>query len=162
MKKIFSISLLFCAALVFVGCAGEEDDLFNKTAAERLNEASDLYSSRLTAQPNGWAMQLYPTTKDEAPYGNGYLLLLRFNTNHTVVAAMNISMSSNVFKEDSSAWDVITDNGPVLTFNTYNTVIHTFTNPEDISSTGSKDEPNDETGTGIGGDYEYILSLIHI
>ena len=158
MKKIFSISLLFCAALVFVGCAGEEDDLFNKTAPERLNEASDLYSSRLTAQPNGWAMQLYPTTKDEAPYGNGYLLLLRFNTNHTVVAAMNNSMSSNVFKEDSSAWDVITDNGPVLTFNTYNTVIHTFTNPEDISSTGSKDEPNDETGTGIGGDYEYIIT----
>ena len=158
MKKIFSISLLFCAAFVFVGCAGEEDDLFNKTAAERLNEASDLYSSRLTAQPNGWAMQLYPTTKDEAPYGNGYLLLLRFNTNHTVVAAMNNSMSSNVFKEDSSAWDVITDNGPVLTFNTYNTVIHTFTNPEDISSTGSKDEPNDETGTGIGGDYEYIIT----
>lgn len=66
MNKIFSLALLCSAALSFTACVNEEDDLFSKTAAERLNEASSLYSKRLTASPNGWAVQLYPTKQDEA------------------------------------------------------------------------------------------------
>ena len=50
MKKIFSISLLLAAAVAYTSCSpSEEDDIFDKSAAERLNEASDLYSSRLMA-----------------------------------------------------------------------------------------------------------------
>lgn len=157
MNKILSFALLCSAALSFTACVNEEDDLFDKSAAERLNEASALYSSRLTASPNGWAVQLYPTTKDEAPYGTGYLLLFRFNADKSVVASMNNSLSNNEYWEDTSAWDVITDNGPVLTFNTYNKVVHTFSDPEDVPSTGTDTNPNDETGTGIGGDYEFII-----
>lgn len=157
MKKILSASLLLGAALALTGCAGEEENLFDQSAAERLNAASELYSSRLTAQPNGWAMQLYPTTENESPYGNGYLVLLRFNADHSVYAAMNNELSDNLFKEDTSAWDIVTDNGPVLTFNSWNDVIHTFSSPEDVPQTGTSDETNDETGTGIGGDYEFIV-----
>lgn len=157
MNKIFSFCALLSAAVAFSGCVNEEKDLFNKSAAERLNEASALYSSRLTASPNGWAVQLYPTTKDEAPYGNGYLLLFRFHANKSVDACMNNSLSGDKFMSSTSTWDVITDNGPVLSFDTYNDVVHTFSNPEDVPSTGTGDDPNDETGTGIGGDYEFII-----
>lgn len=157
MNKILSITFLLGATLTFASCANEEDDLFSQSAAERLNAASALYSSRLEAQPNGWAMQLYPTTKNEAPYGNGYLLLMDFNTDHSVKVAMNNSLTGNQFASDSSAWEVITDNGPVLTFNTYNKVMHTFSNPEDVASTGTAESENDETGTGIGGDYEFVI-----
>lgn len=157
MNKILSIALLFSSALSFTACVDEEADLFDKSAAERLNEASELYSERLTASPNGWAVQLYPTTKDEAPYGNGYLLMFRFHKDKSVDASMNNSLSGGKYMTDTSAWDVITDNGPVLSFNTYNTVVHTFSNPEDVASTGNKENPNDETGTGIGGDYEFII-----
>lgn len=157
MNKILSFALLCSAALSFTACVSEEDDLFDKSAAERLNEASALYSSRLTASPNGWAVQLYPTTQNEAPYGTGYLLLFRFNADKSVVASMNNSLSDNKYMEDTSTWDVITDNGPVLSFNTYNKVVHTFSDPEDVPSTGTDTNPNDETGTGIGGDYEFII-----
>lgn len=157
MNKIFSIGLLFAAAVSFTACVNEEDDLFDKSAAERLNEASALYSSRLTASPNGWAVQLYPTTQNEAPYGNGYLLLFRFHPNKSVDACMNNSLSGDSYKSASSTWDVITDNGPVLSFDTYNSVVHTFSDPEDVPSTGDSNDPNDETGTGIGGDYEFII-----
>lgn len=158
MNKIFSLALLTAAVGFMASCSpSEEDDIFDSSAAERLNAASALYSSRLTAQPNGWAMQLYPTLQDETPYGNGYLLLLRFNQNHTVDAAMQNSFTGNVYASDSSNWDVITDDGPVLSFNTYNSIIHTFSNPEDLPSTGTASVPNDETGTGIGGDYEFII-----
>lgn len=152
MKKILSATLLLCAALGFTGCAGEEDDLFDKSAAERLNEASDLYSARLEAQPNGWAMQLYPTKQNEAPYGSGYLVLLRFNSDNSVYAAMNNSLSGNSFIEDTSAWQIVTDMGPVLSFNSHNDVIHVFSDPNDVPSTSDS-----ESGTGIGGDYEFVI-----
>ena len=89
MKKILSISLILAAALTLNSCVKEEDDIFDKTAAERLNEASGLYASRLMASPNGWAMQLYPTNYDEWPYGNGYLVLCRFNKDFSVNVSMD-------------------------------------------------------------------------
>ena len=158
MKKILSISLLLAAALAFTACSpSEEDDIFDKSAAERLNEASDLYSGRLMASPNGWAMQLYPTTENEYPYGNGYLLLCRFNRDHSVNVSMDNVFSDNKYLEDTSLWEVLTDNGPVLSFNSHNKCIHAFSYPEDIPFTGDSDTPNDETGVGVGGDYEFII-----
>lgn len=157
-NKIFSLAILAAAVGFMSSCSpSEEDDIFDNSAAERLNAASALYSARLTAQPNGWAMQLYPTLQDETPYGRGYLLLLRFHKNHVVDAAMQNSFTGNAYASDSSNWDVITDDGPVLSFNTHNNIIHTFSDPEDIPSTGTSTAPNDETGTGIGGDYEFII-----
>ncbi|WP_298638677.1 DUF4302 domain-containing protein [uncultured Prevotella sp.] len=157
MNKIFSIALLCSAALSFTACVNEEDDLFDKTAAERLNEASSLYSQRLTASPNGWAVQLYPTTQNEAPYGTGYLLMFRFHANKSVDASMNNLLSNGKYLSATSSWDVITDNGPVLSFDTYNPVVHAFSDPEDVPQTGDRDNTIDETGTGIGGDFEFII-----
>lgn len=153
MNKIFSAVLVLAATATFTSCVQkEEDDLFDHSAAERLNAASALYSQRLTASPNGWAMQLYPTTKNEAPYGNGYLVLCDFDEDKSVKVAMNNSLTNNSYKEDRSGWDVITDNGPVLSFSTYNSVMHLFSNPENVSGT-----EDDETGRGVEGDYEFII-----
>ncbi len=155
MKKNIIFLAILGVGMAFTSCSTEEDLLFDESAAERLNGASDLYSKRLTAQPNGWAMQLYPTTKNESPFGNGYLVLMDFNEDNSVTCAMNNILTNGVYRSDVSAWEVITDNGPVLTFNTYNDVLHTFTNPEDVSITTGYG--NDETGTGIGGDYEFVI-----
>lgn len=158
MNKILSFATILGAALTFVACSpNEEDDIFDQSAAERLNAASELYSSRLTAQPNGWVMQLYPTLKDEYPYGNGYIVLMRFANDHTVKVGMNNVFTNNTYAEDSSHWDVITDDGPVLSFDTYNKVFHLFSDPYDLPFTGSKDVPNNEQGKGAEGDYEYII-----
>ena len=157
MKKILSLTLILAAACAVTSCVNEEDLIFDKTAAERLNEASSLYSSRLMASPNGWAMQLYPTNENEYPYGNGYLLLCRFNKDHSVNVSMDNVFSENKYKEDTSLWEIITDNGPVLTFNSHNSCLHAFCDPEDIFFTGNADEANDETGKGCQGDYEFII-----
>lgn len=157
MKKILSLSLLLATGIAFTACVNEEDAIFEKSAAERLNEASEIYSNRMMAQPNGWAMQLYPTNDNEAPYGSGYLVLCRFNKDHSVVVSMKNQFTDNVYRTDTSLWEVITDNGPVLSFNSHNECIHAFSDPEDILWTGNADEPNNETGTGVGGDYEFII-----
>jgi hypothetical protein len=158
MNKIFSISLLFGVLAAFSSCGNnEEDAIFDQTAAERLNAASSLYSQRLGASANGWALQLYPTNDNKYPQGAGYLLLVDFDPDYSVKVAMNNEFSNDVYAEDRSAWQIITDDGPVLSFNTYNKCLHAFTNPEDIPFTGSLDDKQDETGTGVGGDYEFII-----
>ena len=64
MKKIFYFSLLAASALTFSSCTHEEDDIFDKSAAEILNEVSELYSERLTSSEGGWAIEYYPRTID--------------------------------------------------------------------------------------------------
>lgn len=155
MKHLISLSFIICSLPVSValtGCAGEEDDIFSATAAERLNESSAKYSARLEAQPNGWAMQYYPTYENEAPYGSGYLILMDFNHDHSVKVAMDNNFSGGKYATDTSVWEVITDNGPVLSFNSFNTCMHAFSDPEDIPWTS-----DNEQSEGCGGDYEFII-----
>lgn len=144
--------MMAITALALTSCAGEEDDIFDKTAAERLNESSAKYSARLEAQPNGWAMQYYPTYNDEAPFGSGYLILMRFNPDYSVDVSMDNRFSNNVYASATSAWEVIKDNGPVLSFNTFNSCMHAFSDPEDIPWT-----EDSEQSEGCGGDYEFII-----
>jgi hypothetical protein len=65
MNKILSASILLTGALALASCAGEEENLFDKSAAERLNETSAIYTSRLEASPGGWVMEYYPTNDEE-------------------------------------------------------------------------------------------------
>ena len=136
--------MILGASVLFTACAGEEDDLFDKSAAERLNEMRDIYCARLEAQPAGWAMQYYPTDEED-----GYLILADFNADHSVKVAMRNAFTYNAYKECTSVWDIITDNGPVLSFNTYNDLFHIFSDPSDTWG--------GDTGTGIGGDYEFVV-----
>jgi len=157
-NKIFSLALLLGAALLFTDCKREEDDLFSKSAAERLNDVKDVYSKRLTANEAGWALQYYPQIDEEA-YSvaqRGYLMLAKFRADQTVDMAMNywpedqgddkVAYRTTMLTDNNSLWEVISDNGPVLTFNSYNKVIHHFSNPEMYGS-------ND----GYKGDYEFVI-----
>lgn len=152
MKKILSLALLTGMTLVFTGCAGEEEDLFATSAAERLSSAMVTYSNRLADAGGKWAMEYYPTNGLEAPQGLGYLMLLDFGKDNSVKVAMDNNFTNNVYKEDESIWEMIADNGPVLTFNTYNECMHAFSDPKDIPFTKDK-----ETGLGAEGDYEFMV-----
>ncbi|NPE24034.1 DUF4302 domain-containing protein [Prevotella sp. PCHR] len=158
MKKIFYFSLLVASALTFSSCTHEEDDIFDKSAAEILNEVSELYSERLASSEGGWAIEYYPTiiedfdpTVDNQYQVQGYLLLADFNKDGSVNMGMKNIVSGNRFISDRSAWDVITDLGPVLSFSTYNNCIHPFAQPEE---SGVLDT---DKGKGLEGDYEFMM-----
>ena len=154
-RLMIGLSFIICHlsfSVALTSCAGEEDDIFDKSAAERLNESSAKYSARLEAQPNGWAMQYYPTYNNESPSGSGYLILMDFDPDFSVKVSMDNRFSNNTYATATSAWEVIKDNGPVLSFNTFNSCMHAFSDPEDIPWTSS-----DEQSEGCGGDYEFII-----
>lgn len=154
MNNIISKTFLAGAllSLSFVSCVNEEDAVFDKSAGERLNEASSIYTKRLSSSEHGWVMEYYVTNSDEAPKGLGYLMLVDFDKNGSVRVGMNNVLSYNNYRESTSAWDVITDNGPVLSFSTYNTCIHAFSSPEKNSSLGL------DKGKGMEGDYEFVIT----
>ncbi len=147
------LGLLLLAATLLSSCAGEEDNIFSESAAQRLVSTAAKGEARLMSATDGWAMEYYPTTDTTDPYGLGYLLLTKFNADGSALVAMKNTFSSNAYLEDTSAWEIVTDNGVVLTYNTYNKCIHAFSDPEDLSSTSS----TDETGYGCEGDYEFIM-----
>lgn len=155
MKKIILASLCLASACTFTGCVSEEDDIFDASAPVRLEQAAETYTERLAASAGGWAMEYYPTTETSSPKGNGYLLLAKFYPNLSVTVGMKnqFCLPANEYMEDTSSWEVITDNGPVLTFDTYNNCLHTFSSPDDVPGTPGLDE----TGVGLEGDYEFVM-----
>lgn len=149
MKKILSFTLIAAIAAGFTGCKNEEDDIFSSSAAERLEQSKSVYTQRLASSEAGWAMEYYPTNGSSAPQGLGYLMLARFDKNGSVRVAMQNDTTRNRFVEDTSVWEMIADQGPVLTFNTYNNVLHYFSNPAYV-----------DQGLGFEGDYEFeVISL---
>lgn len=156
MKKILAYTVITTALLGLAACQSEEEDLFDSSAANRLEQSRKIYTERLSAAENGgstWVMEYYPTNYDYAPQGIGYIVLAKFNPDGSVYMAMQNAASRNSFVGDSSLWEVIYDQGPVLTFNSYNKAFHTFSDPG--LSGGDL-----EQGEGYGGDYEFeVLSL---
>jgi len=157
MKKIYSVVFLLATVLSWSSCTHEEDDIFDHSAAERLNQVSAIYTQRLCDSPGGWVMEYYPYTNNEdLVTGVGYLMMHRFHTNNAVYSLMKNKATSLAVMSDSSAWEVITDMGPVLTFNTYNNCLGRFSDPYD-DTVLTPDKYDDESGKGLQGDYEFVM-----
>lgn len=160
MKKLLNIFSLLLLLPFTQSCFMEQEDLFENSAMERLEakkvEAFDVLSSA----SNGWVMQYFVTGEDGY---RGYALLVKFEKSGddgvVQFAAKNAVTGNKYVITDGSDpnypqsyFDVVFDNGPVLTFNSYNNLFHKFSDP---NATGL---PGDQgLGTGLGGDYEFVI-----
>lgn len=137
-KVIFAFMAL---SMVLASCNRDEKNLFDQSASERARMAIDSAKAYLPATANGWDMVYFANTGAE-----GYHVLLKFDENGQVVAAAkNAKTTKNKYAVDStSVWAVQMDYGPILTFNTYNDVMHAWADPR-----------ND--GDGYSGDYEFLI-----
>lgn len=179
MNKIFKYITVAAAVLtVTASCNKEEDLLFDQSTAKRLNAATENYAKRLADSKGGWIMEYY-ATNDAAEYNSGeaasymgFPIVTQFNADGSVLVAMNNafsgdhnfsedsrSFSGSGYKEEKSLWQIIGDNGPVLTFNTYNELFHTFSDPRSYSveDLGWGNSSSNIQGQGLLGDYEFIM-----
>jgi hypothetical protein len=142
--KLFKYLLLLTPVLFLVSCLHEEEDIFGEIPAIRMQKAIAEYKSLLTDAPNGWILNYYPELK----YGiGGFAIHLKFTANNkSVDAACEVATNVSPFEIATSEWDVIPYQGPVLTFDTYNEVIHYFS-----EVTGSSDRD------GRAGDYDLVI-----
>ncbi len=145
MKIYFKLFLIVFSAFT-TACTYEEANLFSDSSAIRLEKAQKEYNDILCSASNGWVMEYFPTDTTK-----GVTFLMKFNMSKAVLIAAKSELTGNSYAKDSSLFDLIADNGPVLTFNTYNKLFHVYSNPEDPAGSSNLD------GIGLGGDYEFIV-----
>lgn len=155
MKKILFILPLF--ALALVSCNNKEEPIFENSAAERLDISRNAAIEKLVKDGGLWAME-YFANADEP----GYVMLFRFDKNGSVEVSANHKWIDGQFRQERSLWTVNSDNGTVLSFNSYNTLFHIFSDPANITGPNAPVNPDtdkdiDETGTGHEGDYEFMV-----
>ena len=154
MKKYIVLSLL-TAALGLGDCSNDDQRIFDESAADRLENSKKENFAALTADGGKWALEYFSNTEEP-----GYLFVVEFRPDKSVTITTDHKWIGGEEKSEVSMFDVITDNGAVLTFNSYNRLFHIFSDPADI--TGADAPTNngqdiDETGYGHEGDYEFMM-----
>lgn len=137
MKHILFI--LCFSALAFSSCVQMEDDLFTESPLARVENLNKKAKETLTSSPNGWIMNYFANKK---LYG-GFNLYLTF-TEGTVKASSEL----NPTKFEESFYSYKCDDSATLSFDTFNSVIHEFSDPK-----------ND--GIGYGGDFEFSIVSVN-
>lgn len=139
MKKIILGAALAFVSLSLTSCLHDNEDLFDKPAAERMEEAVKADKELLESASNGWQMHFYT---GEQYSGGGYTMFMKFKSGKAYVSS-DIAPGSMV---TSSSYDVISDRGPVITFNTYNMIMHYLASPSMSNVEGEQ------------GDYEFVIT----
>lgn len=145
-KNLYTIIAAFIGAnLLLFSCSNEVEPLFDQSSSERVEEQLQDYRSLLVKPTYGWAMEYYPGGSNQS-FG-GYALTVSFSSDG--YSTFRSSLEDNLDSTAVSRYSVKKDVSITLNFDTYNKIFHYFSSPD--ISTGSG------TGTGIGGDYEFIL-----
>ncbi len=155
-KKLYILPLLAAAALNFSSCSNEDESIFDQSAAERLEAGRKSFSDALCAEGGIWVMEYFSNVEEP-----GYIFVCEFEPDGSVTISTDHDWIGGQFKSEKSLWAVISDNGNVLTFNSYNTLFHVFSTPENIvgpgAPTNDRNEDINEQGYGHNGDYEFML-----
>ena len=140
MKRIFYILLI---TALLGSCVKGDDPLFDQSASERMNEAIANATNILVSAEHGWQADYYPY----ANYAQGgFAMFLKFYSDGRVDVMCEIATNVPARQKETSLFGMTADQGPVLTFNTYNKVMHYFSEPLSSAQT-----------TGRAGDYEFIV-----
>lgn len=137
MKKIFHTSIALLTLVLATSCERQQEDLFNKSATERVDSSIEEYKKMLTSATNGWVFELFPGGNDIL---GGFNFTLEFNEDN--VKAL-FELRDN---EKTSTYKIIPYGGPTLSFDEYNEFLHYFTNPGPYSS-----------NNGLRGDFEFLI-----
>jgi len=146
MNRIIYYIILFSTTTLFASCLKEEENIFSKSASERTDAVIEEGRTALLSSKKGWIMEYFPDNESD-----GFTLLMKFESPDKIMAACRNYITGDIYHERSSCFDLVADDGPVLTFNTYNEVIHLFSDPY---------IPGFPIGVGLGGDYEFRIRKV--
>lgn len=144
MKKIINLLFISLVAILYTSCTPEENDIFPESSASRIEAALKADKEILTSAKNGWFIEYYPSSSQA--YG-GFNLLALFTEDGKVTVA------GDIYSPDDTAistYDLIQSAGPVLTFDTYNEILHFFSDPKNPVGIGTN-------GKGMEGDHEFLI-----
>jgi hypothetical protein len=117
------------AACLLVSCSQEEEAVYGKgnSYAKRTGETSTEYVNLLEGAANGWLLSMYVGTGQQ--YG-GYNYILKFHQGKVT------ALSEATTEEDTSLYTLNFSEKSILTFDTYNKVLHQFVEPSALFPEG--------------------------
>ncbi len=164
-KNILQVlPVLAVISLSTTGCKFEQEDLFDETASLRLTHQNDKIKSRLVEQSKdgkyGWVIQYHVAGTDELSF-EGFNLLGRFYADKKVTLASDHRYlrdgNSGKYTEYTSTYNMLEEEGPVLSFDTWSDILTVFEDPVDPSKApGSLIE----NGEGMFGDHNLIFQAM--
>ena len=139
-KRILTACLLGLVALGAQSCLKSYVEYFDTSSAERLTTYLNDLDEMLGGEQYGWRMEYYVGNED-GDFG-GINLALKFDAEKGEVTAMSEEDETAAY---TSHYVLTTDSGPVLSFDTYNKILHKY-------GTASA-----EYYEGRGGDYQFFI-----
>lgn len=140
LNKFFIAIGLAVSTLCLQSCLKDQEDFFNESSSERLQGVLENAKTVLTSSENGWIFDYYPDR--DLSYG-GYIYTVKFDDK-------KVSVRSEIAPdmEETSLYKLNTNNGPVLSFDSYNTLMHFFATP----SNGNYE--------AMDGDFEFMIMSV--
>lgn len=120
-----------CGALLTASCSPDTENVFGESPALRQQQAAGDYYNILEGNEQGWAVDFYPS---ELELG-GIAYTARFNDGTVTLACEqaidNRSVSGRyaVGQEVTSDYRIVNGRGVMLTFDTYNPLLHYWSQP---------------------------------
>lgn len=134
--KIWKMALpAVLAAGMCVGCDNEVDDVFDRSATQRIEAALAECDAMLQDAEHGWRFDYTPSNSAMVNY------VMRFHDGR-------VSMENAEGETSESTYKLVNAEGPVLSFDTYS-ILHELADPSE--------QPY---GTGKGGEFEFIVAQV--
>lgn len=135
MKRVVYITATLTCLLSLSSCLKDQADVFDKPASARMEAALEHARTVLSSAPHGWWSPYFA----DLSLG-GYVMTFEFTE-------QQVTARSEVFpgESETTGFSLITDDGPVLSFDVNNKIIHYFSTP-------SQNEYEAK-----GGDFEFII-----
>lgn len=137
LNKFFLTAVIALSATMFSSCLKDQEDIFPEPSSNRLQATLEKCKEVLTSSEYGWAFDYYP---DRHLAQGGYVFTVKFNDKQ-VTAGFELEPG----KFETSYYKLTNDNGPILSFDTYNSVLHYFATP----SSGEYEAKD--------GDFEFLI-----
>ena len=141
-NKLLAYLLLLLPVLMLQSCLKDQEDVFPDSSSARMQKYLDKAREVLASSEKGWVMDVYP---DKTQKYGGFAFTMKFDTEKVTVGSELAKNPSDVI---TSSYKTTSDNGPVLTFDSYNKLMHFLATPS-----------SDHT-TAFGGDFEFVIDSI--
>lgn len=145
MKRTNILALLVAAisaSLAFTACLKDQEDLFEESASARMQATLENTQKILESKSNGWVMFVYPKTPSTEAMNIGYVYTVKFSDNKVTARSERDGQGAT---EVESYYRMTNDEGPVLSFDQGNSILHYWSTPGGSSSQYE----------GRGGDFEF-------
>ena len=144
MNKKHILILLMALPLLLTSCLKEQEDIFDDSASMRTEKYLTNAKRVLVSGEQGWILNYYPDR--EQSYG-GTVYTLKFDEK---MVAVGCQLDPETTRE--STYVLNNEDGPVISFDTYNAFMHYFATPTGSSGAGGYE--------AYDGDFIFIIMNI--